>query len=177
MVLKGRRPVELRKRLEEVDDMKDLVPWGGMNWAPFRELRREVNRLFDSAFHDENEDSATPMGWSPLVDIKETAEGYEVIAELPGLKRDDIRIAMTGNTLTLSGERKRAQDSQEENYHRVERYFGRFSRSFNFPHEVDASKVTAVYKDGLLVVRAPKAEKLRPREIDIRIADEEQGEK
>ena len=149
--------------------MKDLVPWGDRAWAPFKELRREMNRLFDSVLHDTSAATTSTTAWSPLVDIKENQEGYEVNAELPGMARDDISINVTGNTLTLSGERKRESEEKGDNYHRVERYFGKFPRSFTFPEEIEPAKISAVYKDGVLTIRVPKSEQAKPKQIEIRV--------
>lgn len=148
--------------------MKDLVPWGN-NWAPMRELRREVNRLFDSVWNETTDRIATAMGWSPLVDIKETADAFEVHAELPGIDKADIAIQMTGNTLTLSGERRRQDEGANENYHRVERSFGRFSRSFSFPGDVDPGKIDAALDRGVLVITIPKREETKPKPIEIKV--------
>ena len=148
--------------------MKDLVPWG-KDWAPLRELRREMNRVFDTVWHDAQDKWTQATGWSPLVDIKETKNNYEVHAELPGMSKEAIAITMSGNTLTLSGERKREEAQEDENYHRLERYYGTFTRSFSFPSEVDAEGIDAVFENGVLCIAIPKKVADKPRPIEIKV--------
>jgi HSP20 family protein len=103
----------------------------------------------------------------PPVDIQETAEGYRLTAELPGLTREDINITLENNVLRLSGERKLEKDAKKESYHRIERAYGTFQRSFSLPHQVNGEKVEASFKDGVLTISVPKAEQARPRKISI----------
>ncbi len=137
-------------------------------WTPSPTLAREpFFRLFDTLFNqDQGEDIATRT-WTPPVDVRETPEAYVVTAELPGLARDDIQITLENNILRLTGERKFERDEKQENYHRIERSYGAFTRSFALPSQVDAERVQANFKDGLLTVSVPKAEAARPRKIDI----------
>ncbi len=111
--------------------------------------------------------SFTGDGWTPAADIRETKEAYLVEAELPGLSKDDVSVTFENGILTLSGERKFEKETEEENYRRVERRYGSFSRAFSLPREVDAEGVKATFKDGLLTVSVPKVEEARPRTIDI----------
>ncbi len=105
--------------------------------------------------------------WVPPVDVQETEDAYILTAELPGLSKDDVSITLEENLLTLSGERTFQEKEERENFHRVERAYGSFSRSFSLPSQVDASKVDATVKDGLLKVEIAKAEQAKPRKIEI----------
>jgi HSP20 family protein len=105
--------------------------------------------------------------WIPPVDVQETENAFIFTAELPGLSKDDVSITLEENLLTLSGERSLKEKEEGENFHRIERSYGSFSRSFSLPSQVDASKVDASFKDGLLTVEIAKAEQAKPRKIEI----------
>lgn len=106
--------------------------------------------------------------WLPAVDIRETPEALEVIAELPGLTKDDVHITLENGVLTLSGERKFEKDVKQENYHRIERAYGRFIRSFTLPSNVAPDRVGAAFENGVLRVSLPKQDEAKPRKIEIR---------
>jgi HSP20 family protein len=140
-------------------------------WDPFSDLwdlRSEMNRIFDTFFGRPIERTFA-RGWHPAVDIYEEKDHYIVKAELPGVKQDDIKILLTDSTLTLRGERKSEHEEKHEGYHRLERAYGEFQRSFQLPTEVDADKIKATYKDGILEIEIPKSEKAKPREISIKV--------
>jgi HSP20 family protein len=105
--------------------------------------------------------------WKPAVDVKETDEAYVLNAELPGLEKKDIHITLEDNVLTLSGERRFEKETDKDNYHRIERAYGSFTRSFSLGGGVDAEKVQATFKDGVLTMTVPKTEETRPRQIEI----------
>ena len=105
--------------------------------------------------------------WVPPVDVRETDNSYVFAAELPGLTKDDVEITLEDNLLTLSGERELGEKSEDENYPRVERSHGKFSRSFSLPSQVDNSKVAASFQDGVLTIEVPKSEQAKPRKIEI----------
>ncbi|MBN2029721.1 Hsp20/alpha crystallin family protein [bacterium] len=127
-------------------------------------LPSEIDRFFSNwGFDQGNSDSV----WSPSVDVVESEKNYEVVAEVPGLKKDDIRISIEDGYLTLSGERKKEEESKDKNYHRIERSYGKFERSFRLPKEVDTESIKAQYKNGVLKVEIPKTEKVLPKEITI----------
>ncbi|MEN6357692.1 MAG: Hsp20/alpha crystallin family protein [Armatimonadota bacterium] len=136
-------------------------------WDPFRDisvLQDRINRVFnESAGHAENTSSRT---WSPVVDIIETQSDLVVRAELPGMNRDDIDIEVTGESLTIRGERKFDEAAKDE-YIRVERPYGPFQRSFSIGVPVQPDKVKASYHDGLLEVTIPKAEETKPKKIKV----------
>jgi len=105
--------------------------------------------------------------FTPAVDIKESPKEYVVTAEVPGIAKGDIHIELADNLLTLKGERKFEREQKEESYHRVERSYGSFTRSFSLPAKVKSDAIEAVFKDGVLTVRIPKAEEMVPRKIEI----------
>ena len=107
-------------------------------------------------------------GVSPLVNLTEDKDGYYVRAELPGLKADELNISATGNTLSISGERKIASEGQDIRYHRREREAGSFSRIISLPGDLDTDKVEAKLKDGILTVHIPKAEAAKPKQITVK---------
>jgi HSP20 family protein len=138
-----------------------------VRWSPARELAGmeidRLNRMF-ADFYGE----AFGQAWVPPVDIFETND-HEVVlqAELPDLKRDDIKLTFENGVLTIQGERKLSDEVKRENYHRTERQHGTFSRSFTLPNTVDAARISASYKDGLLTVRLPQREEARPKQIAV----------
>jgi HSP20 family protein len=140
---------------------------------PFREfatLQDRLNRVFGDV-HLRGEDLSRRGTWVPPVDIFETdAHDVEIRAELPDMKREDIDVTVEHNTLTLTGTKKPPVDVKDEQYRRIERQYGAFSRSFTLPTSVDASKVSAEYRNGVLTVRLPFREEARPRTINIDVA-------
>ncbi|MFQ5526208.1 MAG: Hsp20/alpha crystallin family protein [Thermoanaerobaculia bacterium] len=106
-------------------------------------------------------------GWVPAVDVRESDDAFVFTAELPGLAKEDVAITLEENVLTLTGERKFENEETKNEFRRIERSYGRFTRSFTLPHEVDSEKVEAKYGEGILTVTIPKAEKTKPRKIEI----------
>ena len=140
---------------------------------PFREfanLQDRVTRLFGDVYL-KDEDAAARGSWVPPVDIYET-ETHDVVikAELPDMTREDIEVTVENNTLTLHGTRKLPADVKEAQFRRVERLYGAFTRTFALPNTVDASKVSADYKHGVLTVKLPFREEARPRTINVEVA-------
>jgi HSP20 family protein len=140
-------------------------------WDPFRDLgilQDRMNRLFDDAGRGwRAEEPAATTTWSPAVDIFETEGEIVVKAELPGVDRKDIALHLENNVLTLKGERRFEKETKEENYHRIERAYGGFSRSFSIPATVDEEKIRADYRDGILKIALPKKEQAKPKQIRI----------
>jgi HSP20 family protein len=140
-------------------------------WDPFRDLnvlQDRMNRLFDDAGRGWRADEpAATTTWSPAVDIFETENEIVVKAELPGVDRKDITLNLENNVLTVKGERKFEKETKEENYHRIERSYGGFSRAFSIPATVDEEKIRADYHDGILRIALPKKEQVRPKQIRI----------
>ena len=140
---------------------------------PFRELttlQDRMNRLFGDVYL-RDEDIAQRGNWVPPVDIFETAGRDLVIkVELPDVNREDVEVTVENNTLTLRGEKKLPTDVKEEQFRRVERRYGSFTRSFTLPNTVDAGKVSAEFKNGVLTVRLPFKEEAKPRTINVEVA-------
>ena len=129
---------------------------------------RRLNALLDEAL------IGWPVGngvstsaWLPSVDVFEDKESLKIVAELPGLKPEDVKITLENSTLTLRGEKKQVAEEKTERVHRYERSYGSFERSFSLPNTVDADKVAASFENGVLTITLPKAEKAKPREIAV----------
>lgn len=131
----------------------------------FGPLQREFNRLFDEL--GANWETFTETRLAPSMDVADTKDGLEVSVELPGLKREDIKIAVDGDMLTISGEKKSEKETKENHYRVVERTYGEFSRSIYLPRSVDASKITANMTDGVLKITAPKRPEAQTKTIEI----------
>ena len=140
-----------------------LVRWNPIGTLAGMEIDR-LNRMFSALEHE-----AFNQAWVPAVDIYET-DTHEVVikAELPDVKKEDIGVSVENNVLTLTGERKPEQ-SKREQFQRVERRFGSFSRSFTLPTSVDAGQIAASYKDGVLTIRLPRREETKPRQITVNV--------
>jgi HSP20 family protein len=142
-----------------------------VRWDPGRDLdslQGDVNRLFDSFFGRREAGQATAARrWVPAMDLAETDDQLVLRADLPGLKRDDIEIEVKDNVLTVSGERKAEHEQKGEGFHRIERSFGRFSRSLGLPRGIDAKSMTASFENGVLEVRMPKPEERKATRIEI----------
>jgi HSP20 family protein len=145
-----------------------------VRFDPFRELatmQDRINRIFGDAYTRRYDDDLTQRGeWFPPVDIYENANQEIVLkAELPGLAREDIDLRVENNTLTLRGERKRETEVKQEQYHRVERSYGAFSRSFSLPTRIDTEKVRAEFKEGVLSITLPVKAEAKPRQIEVAV--------
>jgi len=128
-----------------------------------------MNEMFDRTLRrrGEEEEGLISRAWAPAVDIYETDEKMVIKAELPGLRKEDVDIEVRDNTLTLRGERKFEKEIRRENYHRVERAYGSFQRSFTLPSTVKQEAIEAAFKDGILEISLPKAEEAKPKQIKI----------
>ncbi|MBN1893003.1 Hsp20/alpha crystallin family protein [bacterium] len=144
-----------------------------MRWNPFRELlnvQEEMNRVFNSYFSRSGEgQSGAPLLWTPSVDICETDDDITVTIEIPGMNKEDVKISLQDNVLTIEGEKRQEKKESVKSYHRIERSYGTFQRSFVLPASVKADKVAAQYKDGILNIKLPKTEAARPKEIEIAV--------
>ncbi|MEW6160523.1 MAG: Hsp20/alpha crystallin family protein [Verrucomicrobiota bacterium] len=143
------------------------------NWSLLDEqlstLRDEINRLFQSPLGDFNGASEFFNTWTPAIDLYEDKDHLIVRAELPGMKKEEIEVSLHNGNITVSGERKIEQKEEGESS-RSERFFGRFQRSLTLPKPVEASKVKAVYKDGILTVTLPKTEEAKPKQIEVQVS-------
>ncbi len=145
-----------------------------VRWSdPFREfaqLQERINRAFGDAYRND-EGLMTSGSWVPPVDIYQNGDQEVVLkAELPDMSREDIDITVDNGTLTIKGEKKLSNDVKEEQFHRIERRYGAFSRSFSLPQTVDTGKVAAEYRNGVLTIRLPLREEAKPRQIKVDVA-------
>ena len=151
-----------------------------VRWNPTRDLmqmREEMDRLFGQFLRrGEGEEATWGQGmWAPPVDIYETDDAFMLKAELPGFTKEDVSIEIHENRLIIRGERKREIEAKEDQYHRLERAYGRFERAFWLPTTVDAEHIQASFKNGILEMRLPKSERAKPKQIPITETEEASG--
>jgi len=156
------------KTCRKNDDMSTLAKWN-----PFRDLEDIQNRLSPwfgrIALRGGGDETMTTSAWAPLVDITEDDKEYLIKVELPEIKKEDVKVTVENGTLTISGERKFEKEEKDKKYHRVERAYGSFVRSFALPEGTDGSKVSAEFKDGMLKVHLPKSEQAKPKAIEVKV--------
>lgn len=155
--------------------MERWRPFGSVvdRWDPFRmsDIQGEMNRLFDT-FFGRPATATAPMGermWAPAVDMWETKDNLELSFEIPGVREKDVSVSISGDLLTVKGERRFDREVKDESYHRLERVYGKFERNIQLPMSVQSDKVKAAYRDGVLEVTLPKTEEVKPKEIKIDI--------
>jgi HSP20 family protein len=144
-------------------------------WNPFKEMEELENRL--STFfgrapvrrQNGEQENMTVAEWSPLVDITEDDKEYLIKAELPEVKKDEVKVTVENGVLNITGERKFEKEEKGKRYHRVERAYGSFVRSFTLPDDADANKVNAEFKDGVLKVHLAKSESAKPKQIEVKV--------
>jgi HSP20 family protein len=144
-----------------------------IRWEPFRNissLQEQVNRLFEGSFPSRGDES-TLTAWSPSVDVYETENELVLKADLPEMNEKDLDIRLENNMLTIRGERKFEQKVKEENFLRMERAYGSFSRSFSLPNTVNTEAVKAEYKDGVLSLTLPKRAESKPKQVKITVTN------
>ena len=147
-----------------------------VRWEPFRDLvglQERMNRLFDESYRgpSRNPDEEGSLGsWAPAVDIFEHNGSIVLKAELPGMDAKNVDVRVENNVLTLRGERKLDDEVKKESYHRVERSYGTFLRSFTLPNVIDTEKIKAEFKDGVLRLTLPKKDEAKPKQISIQVA-------
>jgi HSP20 family protein len=145
-------------------------------WDPFKEMEETQNRL--ARFFgltpprpgNGGQETMTITEWSPSVDITEDDKEYLVKADLPDVKKDDVKVTVENGVLTITGERKFEKEEKGKKYHRIERSYGNFLRSFTLPDAADGAKVAAEFKDGVLKVHLPKSEKAKPKAVEVKVA-------
>ena len=152
-----------------------------IRWTPSRDLsawssdifnmQREINRLFDTFVRGgtQADESFGLTYWTPAVDIAERDNEYVVKVDLPGVEKDDVKITLVSGVLTIRGEKKQENESKTGSFHRIERSYGSFQRSFTLPSSVRNDGIDAVYKDGILTITLPKAEEAKPKQIEVRV--------
>jgi HSP20 family protein len=157
--------------------MNTLLRWDPISrtrWNPFKDRDELESRLASllgirEATGNGGKEAMTVAHWSPLVDITEDEKEYLIKAELPDMKKEDVRLTVENEVLAITGERKFEKEEQGKKYHRTERVYGSFVRSFSLPEDADGSKVSADFKDGMLHVHLPKSQKAKPKAIEIKV--------
>lgn len=155
---------------ESEADMSLMKRSDWTRWDPFRELEEISTRLGRIFPRGEGELSGMP-DWTPRVNLRETPEHYEFVAELPQVKKDDVRVTLEGNALTIAGEKKMEKEEKGAKYHRIETSYGSFMRTFTLPEDADTNKILAEHKDGTLfvkVARTPGAHKTTGKTIPVK---------
>ncbi len=144
---------------------RDLATWPSDLFG----IQREMNRMFNDFFRGGQDEETSLAQWTPAVDIAEHDDQYSVKVELPGVNKEDVKITFESNILTIRGEKKQEKETKKENYHRLERNYGSFQRSFTLPATVKSDKIDAIYKDGILSISIPKAEEAKPKQIEVKV--------
>jgi HSP20 family protein len=145
-------------------------------WDPFKEIeemQERLNSMFGRApvrKEVERKEALTVAQWAPLVDISEDEKEYVIKAELPEMKKEDVKVTVHDDVLSISGERKSEKEEKDKKYHRIERSYGSFYRSFTLPEDADGAKVAADYKDGMLKIHLPKSEKAKPKMVEVKVS-------
>jgi HSP20 family protein len=156
-----------------------LIRWNPLRdvtaWHPVHDLagelsnmQREIDRVFDRFHGSTTEDGGTPM-FIPAVDIIEREGNFDIRVELSGVKKEDVKITVQNDVLTIRGEKKQETEKKGDNFHRVERAYGTFERSFTLPSMVHSDKIDASYNNGVLTVSVPKMEEAKPKEIEVKV--------
>lgn len=145
----------------------ELPGWAG--FGRLSDLRNEIDRLFEAPLAEWGNASRILSGWTPSIDVHEDRDNLYVVAELPGMKREDIDLSLHEGALSISGERRGETKHEETEYYRSERFFGRFQRTVTLPSPVAPDKVKAQYRDGILTVTLPKTEEAKPKHIEVNV--------
>jgi HSP20 family protein len=143
-----------------MDDMQRRMS-SLLDWSP---------TLFRRGNLTPEDETITIPEWVPLVDIAEDDKEYLIKAELPEVQKDDVKVTVENGTLNISGERKAEKEEKGRKFHRVERYYGRFERSFSIPDDADGDSIKAEFKDGVLRVHLAKSEKARPKQVEVKVS-------
>ena len=148
-----------------------IVRWNP--WHDLNRLQREMNSLFENrmAAAPHGEEEPAVCDWRPAVDVYEDMERYVLTAELPGFDPGKVDVKVEDSRLTLRGERKLEREDKKENYHRIERAYGTFARTFTLPTTIDVTKITAEYKQGLLQVSIPKKPEVMPKQVTVKVTE------
>ena len=145
-----------------------------VRWDPFRELEEvseRLNRMFARpASRTNGKETMIVADWTPSVDISETEGEYQIKAEIPDVKKEDVKVSLEDGVLTIQGERKYEKEEKGKKFHRIERSYGSFVRTFSLPDVIDEEKVKAEFKDGVLNLHLPKSEKAKPKAIEVKVA-------
>jgi len=154
--------------------MQEIAKWDPMTrWDPFKELEEmstRLNRFFGGRKSGEGDESLTVAQWAPAVDVSETDKEYLIKAELPEIKKEDVKVTVDDGVLSITGERRQEKEEKGKKFHRIERSYGSFSRSFTLPDDADGARIAAEFKEGMLNVRLPKTEKPKTSATEVKIA-------
>ena len=159
--------------------MTSLTRWNPLKevseWNPFRELDEMQNRLSrilggTASRTGNGREDLTVAAWAPLVDITEDDKEYLIKAELPEVKKNDVKVRVEDGVLYISGERNLEKEEKGKRYHRIERAYGSFTRTFSLPEDADAQQVNAEFKDGMLIVHVAKDKNARPKAIEVKVS-------
>lgn len=153
-------------KITKWNPFKESESWMTDLWRPLQDMQSRLEHVLGKSFGKE---ALALADWTPLVDISEDDKEYLVKAELPEVKKEDIKVSLQDNTLSITGERKSEKEEKSKKFHRIERSFGRFERSFTLPDNADASKVTSEFADGVLKVHLPKTAAAKPKATEIPI--------
>ena len=150
--------------------LRDVTAWHPITdlGAECAGMQCEIDRMFDRFRGDMTDDGST-SSWLPAVDVLEHDDQYIVRVELPGIDKKDVKITVHKDVLTIRGEKRKTQETKKENYHRIERAFGSFQRSFALPSSVQSEKIEASYENGILSVSLPKVEEAKAKEIEVKL--------
>jgi HSP20 family protein len=146
-----------------------------VRWDPFRELEdmsNRLNRVFGRfpLTREMDKDTMVAFDWAPSVDISESSEEFVIKAEIPGVNKDDVKVSIDDGVVSIQGERKQEKEEKDKKFHRVERSYGSFLRTFSLPSNIDDAKVQAQFKDGLLTVRLPKSASAKPKTVEVKVS-------
>ncbi|MGQ9707201.1 MAG: Hsp20/alpha crystallin family protein [bacterium] len=147
-----------------------------IRWSPFKDILRmqeEMNKLFDNFFNRSALPTTEGRLFSPPIDLVETDEDYRIKVDLPGISKDDMSISAVGNSIVVKGEKRQEKKEEKENYHYMERFYGSFKRVIDLPSDIEADKISAEFTNGVLEIIVPKTEKVKPKEIEIKVRDKE----
>ena len=165
---------KLTRRRSQNQNAGNLAPIDPGFWSPVHQLsrlRNEIDRLFGSPLEGFlSPETSMYEGWSPSLDLYEDKDKFVIRAELPGMKKEEIEVTASGNTLTVSGEKRREEEVKDRDTYRAERFFGRFQRSITLPTSVDSTKIQAQYKDGVLTLTVPKSEEAKRKQIEVKVS-------
>ena len=147
--------------------MFELVPWE--RTKTLSKLRKEMDDLWGRFFGDTGFPILSETSWAPALDVKETKENIVVTAEIPGLSAKEVEVTLSGDMLTIKGEKRQEKEEKEESYHLIERRYGSFSRSIRLTTDVDSKNIKASHKEGVLTISLPKSEKAKEKQIKIAV--------
>lgn len=150
--------------------VRDVTAWHPITdfASEFASMQREIDRMFDGFRGGTVDENASSL-LMPVVDIAERENDYQIKVELPGVEKNDVRITVQNDVLTIRGEKEKGTEQKNENYRRVERSYGSFQRSFAMPTSVQSDKIEASYDNGILTITLPKLEEAKPKEIEVRV--------